>query len=64
MNNKEENSEDLCLDFVQEFGLRSNSFILKPVSLNPGRNSGQPLARSSPAGQPPNEKKSDININV
>jgi hypothetical protein len=24
VNNKEENSEDFCLDFVQEFGLRNN----------------------------------------
>jgi hypothetical protein len=23
LNNKEENSKDFCLDFVQEFGLRS-----------------------------------------
>jgi hypothetical protein len=25
VNNKEENSEDFCLDFVQEFGLRPHS---------------------------------------
>ncbi len=25
MNNKEENSEDFCLDFVQEFGLCSET---------------------------------------
>jgi hypothetical protein len=27
VNNKEEDSEDFCLDFVQEFGLRSPQII-------------------------------------